>query len=251
VRILLLSDIHSNLEALDACLAAAPAHDLIVNMGDIVGYGADPNAVVDRSRALGPHLVRGNHDKAVAGLSDVSEFNPIAALAALWTRETLTPENMEWLRRLPQGPVRVDGAGDVFFVHGAPMDEDAYIVSLRDAIEPLVTSTVDVTFFGHTHIQGGFLWEQEGSDALRPEFSSRVKAERLDFRLQKTGRYLINPGSVGQPRDGDWRAAFAVFDVDAYTVEFHRVPYDVKVAQDKILAANLPVRLATRLAVGR
>jgi len=251
LRILLLSDIHSNLEALDACLAAAPAHDTVVNLGDVVGYGANPNEVVDRSRSQGPHVVRGNHDKAVAGLSDVADFNPIAALAALWAREKLTAANMEWLRRLPQGPLHIEEAGDVYFVHGAPMDEDAYIVSLRDAIEPLVASTVAITFFGHTHIQGGFLWEPEGSDVLRPEFSSRVKAEKWEVPLLNTGRYLINPGSVGQPRDGDWRASFALYDVDASTIEFHRVPYDVQTAQEKILAANLPVRLATRLSVGR
>src|SRR5690349_2600742 len=104
VRVLLISDIHSNLEALEAALAAAPAHNLVINLGDVVGYGATPNEVIDRARGLGKYFVRGNHDKAAAGLMDLREFNPVAALAAIWTTEHLTPENLEWLRSLPQGP---------------------------------------------------------------------------------------------------------------------------------------------------
>ena len=108
MRILLLSDIHSNLEALEACLAAAPEHDTVVNLGDVVGYGASPNEVIDRCRGIGKIFVRGNHDKAVSGLMDLHDFNPIAGLSALWSREQLTPEHMEWLKTLPQGPIRED-----------------------------------------------------------------------------------------------------------------------------------------------
>ena len=141
MRVLLLSDIHSNLEALEACLAAAPSYDVVVNLGDIVGYGASPNEVIDRSRALGKYFVRGNHDKASAGLMDLKDFNPIAGLAAVWTREQLTPDNLAWLRNLPQGPVYVEGLADVQFVHGSPIDEDEYMVSLRDAVDPLLTTS--------------------------------------------------------------------------------------------------------------
>jgi diadenosine tetraphosphatase ApaH/serine/threonine PP2A family protein phosphatase len=251
VRVLLLSDIHSNLEALDACLGAAPAYDVVVNLGDIVGYGASPNEVIDRSRALGKHFVRGNHDKASAGLMDLKDFNPIAGLAALWTRSQLTPENLEWLRGLPQGPVKVEGLPQVQFVHGSPIDEDEYVVSLRDAVEPLLTSLAPVTFFGHSHLQGTFLGNGSNADAYRPEYRTVGQAEMSEFPLKTNLRYLINPGSVGQPRDGDWRAAFAVYDSETNIVSFWRTPYNLKQAQERIVAANLPQRLATRLAAGR
>jgi diadenosine tetraphosphatase ApaH/serine/threonine PP2A family protein phosphatase len=251
VRILLLSDIHSNLEALEACLAAAPPHDLVVNLGDTVGYGANPNEVIARCRALGKVFVRGNHDKAVSGLMDLAEFNAAAGLATLWTRDQLTKENLDWLRNLPHGPLQIDEFPDLQFVHGSPLDEDEYLVSVRDAIEPLMTDTIPVTFFGHTHLQGGFVAQGEISEAYRPGYRTVGQAESSDWPLRRNLRFLINPGSVGQPRDGDWRAAFAVFDSDSWVVSFHRVPYNLRIAQEKILAANLPQRLATRLATGR
>lgn len=251
MRILLLSDIHSNLEALEAALAAAPAHDLVVNLGDIVGYGANPNEVIDRSRGLGKIFVRGNHDKAAAGLIDLKDFNPIAGLAALWTRDQLTPRNLEWLRALPQGPIQIEGLPDIQFVHGSPVDEDDYVVTLRDALEPLVVSSLPITFFGHSHLQGSFSTSNFNSDVFRPEYRTVGQAETAEFPLKEGLRYLVNPGSVGQPRDGDWRAAFAVYDSEARIVTFCRVPYNLKRAQDRILAANLPQRLATRLAAGR
>jgi predicted phosphodiesterase len=251
VRILLLSDIHSNLEALEDCLAAAPDHDLVVNLGDTVGYGGNPNEVIARVRRLGSVFVRGNHDKAVSGLINLEEFNPVAGLATLWTRQQLTHANLEWLRTLPQGPVRLAEMPGIQFVHGSALDEDEYTVSVRDAIAPLISNPVPVTFFGHTHLQGGFSLQGEIGEGYRPGYRTVGQLESSDWRLRKDLRYLINPGSVGQPRDGDWRAAFAVFDSDAWVVSFYRVPYNVRVAQEKILAANLPPRLATRLAAGR
>ena len=251
VRILLLSDIHANLEALEACLAAAPAYDLVVNLGDIVGYGASPNEVTDRSRELGKIFVRGNHDKAATGLMDLEDFNPMAASAAIWTRDELTPENLEWLRALPHGPVPLPEFPQVQLVHGSPNDEDEYVVSLGDALAPLVTLTNPLTFFGHTHLQGGFFANGSAADGFRPEYRTVGQAESVAFQLKTHGRYLINPGSVGQPRDGDWRAAFALFDTDAQIVHFHRSPYNLKAAQDRIFEAKLPPRLATRLAAGR
>jgi predicted phosphodiesterase len=251
VRILLLSDIHSNLEALEACLSAAPEHDLVVNLGDIVGYGASPNEVIDCSRRLGKIFVRGNHDRAVAGLTDVKDFNPIAGMAALWTRNQLTADNLEWLNSLAQGPLQLDELPDIQLAHGSPLDEDEYIVNLRDAQQPLLTSQVSLTIFGHTHLQGAFSVDHTQGEATRPVYNTVGQNETSEFRLREGLRYLINPGSVGQPRDGDWRAAFAVLDTQSRLLTYYRAPYNLKATQDRILAANLPQRLATRLAAGR
>lgn len=252
MRLLLLSDIHSNLEALESCLASAPAYDEVVNLGDIVGYGASPNEVVGRARGLGRYFVRGNHDKAVVGLMDLADFNPIAGLATLWTREQLSPENLAWLRSLPPGPRQIESVPDAQFVHGSSMDEDEYVVTVRDALSPLLSSSVPITFFGHSHIQGCFVSDAVGtSDAFHPVYRTVGQPETLEFRLKPGVRYLVNPGSVGQPRDGDWRAAFAVYDSESRIVSFCRAPYDLKRAQERIFAANLPQRLATRLAAGR
>jgi len=251
VRILLLSDIHANLEALDACLAAAPSFDLVVNLGDIVGYGASPNEVTERSREIGKIFVRGNHDKAATGLMTLDDFNPMASAAAIWTREQLIPGNLEWLRALPHGPVSLPDFPDVQLVHGSPNDEDEYVVSLGDALAPLISFSMPLTFFGHTHLQGGFLANGSSADGFRPEYRTVGQAESVSLQLKREARYLINPGSVGQPRDGDWRAAFALYETEEQVVHFHRTPYNLKDAQDKIFAAQLPSRLATRLAAGR
>jgi diadenosine tetraphosphatase ApaH/serine/threonine PP2A family protein phosphatase len=251
LRILLLSDIHANLEALEACLQAAPSYDGVANLGDLVGYGASPNEVVDRSRELGKIFVRGNHDKAATGLLSLEDFNPLAAAAAVWTREQLTSKHHEWLHALPEGPLPLDGFPQAQLVHGSPADEDAYVVSLGDALAPLLASTTPLTFFGHTHLQGGFFANGDSADGFRPEYRTVGQAETVSLQLKPATRYMINPGSVGQPRDGDWRAAFALFDTEAQVVHFHRTPYNLKAAQDRIFAAGLPPRLATRLAAGR
>lgn len=251
MRILLLSDIHANLEALEACLAAAPSFDVVVNLGDIVGYGASPNEVTVRSRDLGKTFVRGNHDKAATGLMDLEDFNSMAAAAAIWTRDQLTEQNLEWLRALPQGPLQLGDFPQVQFVHGSPLDEDEYVVSVGDALGPLIAFDMPLTFFGHTHLQGGFFANGAAADGFRPEYATVGQAEAVVLQLKPGTRYLINPGSVGQPRDGDWRAAFAMFDSETQMVHFHRAPYNLKSAQDRIFAANLPSRLATRLAAGR
>lgn len=251
MRIFLLSDIHANLEAFNACLAAVPEFDRIVNLGDVVGYGADPNAVIDRVREQGAVLVRGNHDKAVSGVMDLEHFNPMAGMAAMWTRERLTPQNLDWLKALPQGPIRMPELGDTQFVHGSPLDEDEYLVSAQDSQEPLMTAGAGLTFFGHTHRQGGFSWDGERTEVINPEWSSLDGTVMWELPLREGVRYLLNPGSAGQPRDDDWRAAFALFDSEKRVVQFFRVPYDVKGAQEKILAAELPPRLAARLSTGR
>jgi predicted phosphodiesterase len=249
LRILLLSDIHSNVEALEACLAAAPPTDATVNLGDIVGYGASPNEVTKRVRELAGIFVRGNHDKVVTGIDTVEGFNPIAGVAALWNREQLTSEHLAWLRALPKGPVLSEVAG-VQYVHGAPDDEDRYVVTLEDAALQLRHSSANITFFGHTHIQGAFLLRDGLVQAVRPEYATAGKQETWDLQIESGLNYMINPGSIGQPRDGDWRAAFAVFDSEQRIVTFCRAPYQIRAAQEKILAAGLPARLATRLAAG-
>lgn len=236
---------------MEACLAAAPAYDLVANLGDVVGYGASPNEVIERSRSLGKIFVRGNHDKAATGLIELEDFNPLAAAAALWTREQLTSEHHEWLQGLPQGPIPLEGVPQAQLVHGSPGDEDAYVVSIGDALVPLLALSAPITFFGHTHLQGGFFANGDSADGFRPEYRTVGQAESISLQLKPNTRYMINPGSVGQPRDGDWRAAFGLFDVDAQVVHFHRTPYNLKAAQERIISANLPPRLATRLAAGR
>lgn len=251
MRILLLSDIHANIEGLEACLAAAPSCDAVVNLGDIVGYGASPNEVVEKSRALGGLVVRGNHDKACCGISNMNDFNPIAGLAVLWTRTILGREHMQWLRNLPQGPLKLEGLEQTAFVHGSPADEDEYLLMLPDAQRLLDPGAPIVTFFGHTHVQGGFYASRDEAAVVRPVYRSKDKQEKFEFTVRDDTHYLLNPGSAGQPRDSDWRAAFAVYDNEKKLVTFHRVPYDMALAQKRIRDADLPERLATRLAQGR
>ncbi len=158
MRALVLSDIHSNLEALNAVLAAAGEWDELWNLGDMVGYGASPNQVLDKIRPLSTLTVRGNHDRVCSGLSSALAFNPTARAAAKWTLEELTPENLVWLRSVPQGPLQPraplagPAAGDA--AHGSPLNEDQYIMNMRDAWAPLQQMTTAITFVGHTHIQG-------------------------------------------------------------------------------------------------
>lgn len=251
MRILLLSDIHSNLEALEACLAAAPPSDATVNLGDIVGYGASPNEVTERARGLAGIFVRGNHDKVVAGIDSVDNFNPIAGVAALWNREQIDSKHLSWLRDLPKGPVEMKELAGVQYVHGAPDDEDRYVVTPEDASSQLTTFATGITFFGHTHIQGAFHLQGDVVQAVHPTYTTVAKQETWNLAVTEGLNYMINPGSIGQPRDGDWRAAFALFDSEQRVVTFFRVPYDIRAAQGKILSAGLPARLATRLAAGR
>ncbi len=252
MRFLLLSDIHANLDALEACLAAAPAFDAVANLGDIVGYGACPNEVIERSRTLGNVFVRGNHDKACAGMMDVRGFNHIAAAAVVWTHHALTQENLAWLRQMPQGPLMLTPLTDVQVVHGSPRDEDEYLLVSDHAAVSADETQIPLTFFGHTHMQGGFYVDGDQEVTFRPDYAKDEGNVVYELPLDRVlGKYLINPGSVGQPRDGDWRAAFAVYDSEARTVTFSRVTYDVENAMRRIREAGLPDRLAERLQVGR
>lgn len=248
MRYLVISDIHSNLEALEAVLhaSAAQKYDRLLVLGDLVGYGADPNAVVQRIRGLNPAgIVRGNHDKVAAELENAEDFNPLARTAANWTRRALTRDTLDYLQTLPLGPQVIDDLIEI--CHGSPLDEDLYVVADIDAIRSLDWSRRPVCLFGHTHT------------ALCARLDSRKHLEieapqghpEFVIPLHADVKYLINPGSVGQPRDGDSRAAYAIADVDQKTITLYRVAYSIETAQKKILEAGLPPMLAYRLGMGR
>ena len=246
MKYLILSDIHSNQEALRTVLSFVRRKpwDKAVVLGDVVGYGADPNQIVDMLRKLKPMaIVRGNHDKVCSGLENGEMFNRIALEAAMWTRRKLTRSNLQWLKKLPQGPLEVDGKFAI--CHGTPIDEDAYIFGELEALNVFRHTQYDVAFFGHSHFPVIF--------ALSPEAITTVLtvAPSFRFKLRPGVRYLINPGSVGQPRDGNPLTSFAMFDGDTGVVTFHRLSYQVSRTQRKILAAGLPRPLADRLSLGR
>ncbi len=268
MRALILSDVHANLEALNAVLdAAAGSYDTLWNLGDLVGYGASPNQVIDTLRPIAALNVRGNHDRVCCGLTSALGFNPIARAAATWTQEELTPANNLWLRSVPSGPLQPEYPGplahpedaiapDVTCAHGSPLNEDHYILNMRDAWAPLQQMTNSITFFGHTHIQGGFSQKEHDWHELRPRYATRNDPDSWTLPIPPGTRHLINPGSIGQPRDCDWRAAYAIyttapFPEEAAEITFHRVPYDLVAAQGRILMAGLPERLAARLREGR
>lgn len=245
MRYLILSDIHANWEACEAVLRHADGdYQEILCCGDLVGYGADPNRVVEWARSAVSAVVRGNHDKACVGLEDLEWFNPVAREAALWTEAALTPENHRYLRNLPKGPIAVRGFQ---ILHGSPLDEDEYLISAFSASQAAPYLEAQVSFFGHSHLQGGFVCHSRGVKRLDKPAPDQ---DRLATALEPDLFYLINPGSVGQPRDGDPRAAYALYDPEAGLVEYRRVAYDLAVAQAKIRRAGLPDLLAERLASG-
>jgi predicted phosphodiesterase len=239
VPFLIVSDIHGNREALEAVLRDARGrYDRVVCLGDLAGYGADPNFTVDWARANVSAIVRGNHDKVCAGLEPLTSFRPAARAAAEWTQNELTGENRAYLERLSRGPLPYEGFD---LVHGSPMDEDDYLLTMADVHTIRNEIETPLSFFGHTHIQGGFLIARG---------SVKIIDRRLALALEKNYTYLVNPGSVGQPRDGDPHAAYAIYRPEDHTVEFRRVAYDAQAAADKINAAGLPVSLASRLLAG-
>ena len=247
MRTLVLSDLHANLTALQASLQAVEGKwDGVVCLGDVVGYGPDPVIVSEKIRELTKEVIRGNHDKAVAGVMSSDDFNPVAKLAVDWTREVLSPELLEWLAGLPAGPRKAEG---VVMIHGAFQDEDEYVFTPAQALEGLLDSSTTLSFFGHTHHQGGFSYYQSDIEvlALRPRQSETFCA----LHLEPGYKYLLNPGSIGQPRDGDPRAAFAIADFEHNVVEFWRVPYDIPAVQNRMRQASLPEPLIHRLTLGR
>ena len=239
----IISDIHGNLEALDAVHRAATERgvDSWACLGDIVGYGADPQPCLQRIRATTEQILRGNHDAAVAGTQSLDGFNPVAREAALWTASQLTSTERELLATLPLELER-DG---VLLVHSEPGNPEAweYVYSAIEAREALAATDAHICFVGHTHCPLACV--QAGGAVSSMEMSGNT------IELADHLRYLFNVGSVGQPRDGDPRACFVLWDSDAKTVEFQRVCYDVEAARRKILDADLPQFLADRLLSGR
>lgn len=246
MRYLILSDLHANWEALEAVVRdAGSGFDRLVCCGDLVGYGADPNATVEWVRDHCQVVVRGNHDKACTGQEDLEWFNPIARAGAIWTCQQLSAENAAYVRDLPKGPAFLDG---MQFLHGSPWDEDDYMMAADEASDAFGYLESRLAFFGHTHLQGGFIWNHSRIETIR-QVSAKHAQSALE--IDPSCGYLVNPGSVGQPRDGDPRAAYATYDSEARAVNYCRVAYDIAAAQKKIYDAGLPPYLGERLGLGR
>lgn len=244
MRILILSDIHANYYALESVLAGAEGqYDQIVCCGDLVGYNPHPDLVTKWVRENCQTVIRGNHDKVVAGLENLDWFNEVARAAALWTMKTMEPENIEYLAGLPQGPVNTP-----YFqmCHGSPSDEDEYITNSSEAAPCFSDFDANLLFFGHTHLQGGF------AHARKTMVIPAVKRKEceFEFQLQVDTQYMLNPGSVGQPRDGDPRAAYAIYETEDKVVTLRRVTYPIAKTIADIREAGLPDILAMRLLHG-
>jgi predicted phosphodiesterase len=245
MKYLIISDIHSNMEALSAVLGSVKRKkfDRVLVLGDLVGYGASPNQVVDTIRKLKSAVViRGNHDKVASGIESGENFNRAALQSAQWTRKKLTPENRSYLLHLPQGPAEVEE--EMLVSHGTPLDEDAYLFSDYDAYEVFQIMEFRLCFFGHTHLPVIYAVSNQRLFTFRPS-GDKVKVELIGGF-----KYLINPGSVGQPRDKNPLASYAIYDSDSRALTFRRVPYSIPRTQEKILKAGLPSSLANRLSLG-
>ncbi len=245
MRAAVLSDIHGNLEALRAVLARAKelgAAGEVLCLGDVVGYNANPNECIEIVRSEGFRCIAGNHDTRAAGLEGSEEFSPLARKAVLWTKDRLSDGNRRYLAELP----RETGNGDWFLCHGSIHDTDRYILSIADLRDNFgllagLPGGPRICFYGHTHVPSAF---SALGRTLAPE-----REDRIEIREDRL--YLINPGAVGQPRDGDPRAAFLIYDDAERTVTFHRAAYDIAACREKIIRAGLPPRLAERLELGQ
>jgi diadenosine tetraphosphatase ApaH/serine/threonine PP2A family protein phosphatase len=246
LRAAVLSDIHSNRQALEAVLAAVDetAVDQIWCLGDMVGYGADPDACTALIRERSDACLVGNHDLAVLGALDTSTFSENAAAAVEWTRENVSAETLDFLAELDPAGAR-EGVG---LFHASPRDPIwEYVLSSDQAEAGFEAQEQRVGLIGHSHIALFFVRLPE----TRPGYAQGAQADD-GFEVEvHEGEWLLNPGSVGQPRDGDPRAAWLELDTEAWTARFHRVPYDVEGAAAAITAAGLPPVLAERLEVGR
>ncbi len=238
MRFGIFGDIHSNLEAFESVLedmqTQAVTHTICI--GDVVGYNANPRECLEIVRALGCPVVKGNHDEEASELSDASNFNDLAQISMDYTRSQLSKEAKDFLRGLPyQRPI------ESFTVVHASLDRPHnwnYVFRGEDADLSFEHQKTDVCFHGHTHVPRVYI--KDGDHVS--EFSYRK------FKIEPKKKYFINVGSVGQPRDGDWRAAYVIYDTDVHSIELRRLPYDLARAQNKILKAGLPPRLAERLA---
>ncbi len=245
MRALVVSDLHANAEALRVVFAKVrrKKFDSVFCLGDFVGYGAQPNQILDTMRTLRGRKVyiRGNHDRVASGLDDANGFNQAAKAAALWTRDHLSAPNRRFLRDLNVGPVMHH---DVLLCHGSPYDEDEYVFNVHHAAQVLALFPAPIIMFGHTHLPAVFSIDKDLN------VSGFAVREDATVRLDPGKRYLINPGSVGQPRDRNPKTSFVILDTDKRTVQFFRVEYDVLKTQASILKAGLPEILASRLTYG-
>ena len=245
MRYLIFTDIHGNLEAFIVFLKFAQKYkiDHYLFLGDLVGYGASPNEIIQKLKLLKPiSTIRGNHDKAACEIETVQTFNPIAASAIHWTRQNLLKKNLAYLERLKKGPIIIND--EISICHGAPFDEDHYIFGEFDAAEAFLHIKTQICFFGHTHFP--FVYTEK-DHFVEGTF---LTGNSNEIKIEKGTKYLINPGSIGQPRDRNPRAACAIYDSKSKKIKFFRLEYDIGEAQRKIIEANLPPALAERLSVG-
>jgi predicted phosphodiesterase len=240
MRFAIISDIHANLEAFDAVMADARENNCtdFVCLGDVVGYNANPHECAKRVREMDCPIVKGNHDEQASLIESSRDFNEMAEAAIQWTRDHLTDEDKQWLRDL-----KMERQVHDFTIVHATLDgpeQWGYVFNNLDAAASFSYQHTTVCFFGHTHVPMAFI-RNEG-----------VQRQRLDkLRIDPGKKYFINVGSVGQPRDGDWHAAYCIYHIESNVVEERRVKYDLATAQKKIIDAGLPRMLADRLAVGR
>ena len=239
----ILSDIHGNLEAFDAVLNHTRENvvERYVCLGDIVGYGANPKECLERIQSLNCTVCAGNHDHAATNLMDTSTFNPYAKKAVTWTQEQLSEEGMKSIRKLPYTN---NDEEDFHAVHANLHDPErwGYIFDYLEASESFEHMTKPICFIGHSHVPLAFKKEE---DEIQPIYNTD------EITIEENCRYIINVGSVGQPRDGDKRACYCIFDSNSRKVRWQRVDYDIAKAQAKILDAGLPDFLAKRLEMGR
>ena len=241
MRYLVLSDIHSNLEAFETVLDDAGTVDEIWCLGDVVGYGPDPNGCVELLGSYPHQCIAGNHDWATVGRLDLDDFNCDARLANLWNRDQLTPQNLAYLSSLAETLVM----GEFTLAHGSPRNPIwEYVMESATALESFSHFDTPFCFVGHTHVPLIFCLDSTNKsvDDMAPSSNAPVDLD--------TERLIINPGSVGQPRNGDSRASYVILDTEANTVEYCRVAYPIEVTQQKMTELGLPSRLATRLQYG-
>ena len=246
MHLAILSDIHSNRHALEAVLAACDQAgvDSVWCLGDVVGYGADPDACARTVSERCEVSLVGNHDLAVLGELEVSAFSPAAAAAVEWTRSNCSPETIEYLRGLEPS----DESHEIGLYHASPRDPVwEYVLYMDQAADCIRVQSGRVSFIGHSHV-ALFFNAPDGGDEDSLRGSHAEAGTRLELG---TGRWLLNPGSVGQPRDGDPRAAWLELDTDRWTATYHRVDYDIDGAAEAIEGASLPPQLARRLYAGQ
>ena len=244
MRYVIFSDIHSNIEAFEKLLTLKKIQhaDKFLFLGDLVGYGPNPNEVISQFRKLSNvSFVRGNHDKVIADLESSSLFNPAAAFSAEWSKLKIVEDNFLFLKQLPKGPQLIDRF--ITICHGSPFDEDYYVFSQFEAAESFKFMETSIGFFGHTHFPILYYLRNEKIDIVPLSDNIRIK-------LDANTKYLINPGSIGQPRDKNPASSFIIFDSAKREINFIRFTYEVKTTQKKIREAGLPELLASRLESG-